>query len=59
MKHGKYYCCKRLRLLQFLLEQGFEPAQTIPDATNWRYKNWLFENSDALEAAIEKFFENK
>lgn len=59
MKHGEYYCCKRLRLLQYLLEAGFEPETTIPDPTNYKYKWWRFKNSDALEAAIDDFFAKK
>lgn len=57
MKHGPYYTCKRLKLLEWLLDAGFEPIKTIPDPYNWKYRHWLFQNSDELEAAIEKFFE--
>ena len=56
MKHGNYYSCRRLRLLEYLLQKGFEPVQTVPDHTNWRFKNWIFENSAELEAALTEYF---
>lgn len=59
-KHKNYYYeCKKLRLLQYLLEKGFEPEKTIPDPTNWRYKHWLFVNEPSLEDAIDEFFAKK
>ena len=56
MKHGDTFCCKRLRLLEHLLSKGFEPYATIPEATNYKYKNWLFYNSDELEETIDSYF---
>jgi hypothetical protein len=56
MKHGKYYTVKRMRFLQYLLERGFTPDSTVPDPTNVKYKWWIFENSEELEAAIEEYF---
>ena len=56
IKHGETYCCKRLRLLEFLLAEGFEPYTTVPDSQNWKYKNWLFHNSVELEAALDRYF---
>ena len=55
-KHGEFYTCKRLRLLNYLLQKGHEPVQTVPDATNWRYKNWLFKNNDQLDADLDAYF---
>lgn len=57
MKHGKQYTCKRWRMLTWLMEKGFTPIKTIPDATRVNYKNWVFENSVELEAAIDEYFE--
>lgn len=58
-KHArKYYTCKRLRLLQYLMERGFTPEATIPDPTNPKYKWWLFNNSCELETALEEYFMN-
>lgn len=53
----EYYTCKRLRLLQYLLENGFEPYAEIPDPTNYKMKWWLFKNDVELEEAIDKYFE--
>lgn len=56
-KHGKYYTCKRLKLLQYLLEHGYEPIETIPDVNNWKYKNWVFENTGAdFEQCVNNYF---
>lgn len=59
MKHGEIYTVKRLRLLEYLLNKGFEPYTTIPDSQNWRYKNWLFNNSPELESVINEYFNSK
>ena len=56
LRHGEYYSCNRLRLLQYLLENGFEPESECPDPTNYRYKWWLFKNSEELENKIEDYF---
>lgn len=58
MKHGKQYCCKRWRMLTYLMEKGFKPIKVIPDATKPEYNNWIFSNSVELEEAITEYFEN-
>lgn len=58
MKHGEQYCCKRWRMLSYLVERGFKPIKAIPDCTRADYKNWIFQNSDELEDAINEYFEN-
>ncbi len=55
---NSFYTCKRLRLLEFLVNNGFEPVKTIPDATNTKYNWWLFENTPELEKVIEIYFNN-
>ena len=57
IKHGKYYTCCRLRLLEYLLKKGFEPIKDIPDPHNWKYRHWIFENSVELEDALDEYFE--
>lgn len=57
MKHGKYYVCRRLRMLDWLIAKGYEPISTISDTNNWRYKNWVFENSYELEQDIILYFQ--
>lgn len=57
-KHrAEFYTCKRLRLLQYLKENGFIPVMTIPDVSNPRYNVWKFKNSPELEQTIERYFE--
>lgn len=57
MKHKQeYYTCKRLRLLEYLLRNGFSPESECPDPTNIKYKWWIFRNTPELETAIEEYF---
>ena len=56
IKHGETYCCRRLRLLEYLLNKGFEPYATVPEPENYKYKNWLFHNSEELEETINTYF---
>ena len=56
-RHGEWYCCKRLRLLQHLVELGYKPEKTIPDPTNPSYNWFLFRNSRELEMEIDNYFE--
>ena len=51
-----YYYCKRLRLLDYLINKGFRALGTMPDFNNPRYKVWKFENTPELEAALAKYF---
>lgn len=55
-KHGEIYICKRLKLLQYLMEKGFMPDHDMPDITNLKYKWWVFNNSPELEDAIDEYF---
>jgi hypothetical protein len=59
MKHKETYVCKRLRLLEYLINRGFEVKATIPEPTNPKYRNWIFENSDELESVLNEYFSNK
>ena len=54
----KHYTCKRLRMCEYLIKQGFTPTATIPDATNPRYNWWLFDNTPDLMAAVDEYFTN-
>lgn len=57
-KHkNEFYTCKRMRLLEFLLNEGFTPETTVPDVNNPKFKVWKFRNSVELEDAIERYFE--
>jgi len=54
----KQYVCKRLRLLEYLKNKGYNPIKTIPDATNPKY-NWFIFNSeeDGFNTALNEYFE--
>lgn len=52
----KYYCVKRLRLLQHLVEHGFYEYSTIPDPGNRKYSWFVFVNTPELEECIEAYF---
>lgn len=56
LKHGEYYTCKRLRMLQYLKEEGFLPYLTLPDSGNPRFNVWRFKNSPELEEVIDRYF---
>ena len=57
LKHKKeLFSCKRLRLLSYLLDKGFEPVSEIPDPNNYKYKWWLFYNTKELEEALDEYF---
>ena len=57
LKHKReFYTCRRLRLLKYLLDKGFEPEAEVPDPQNYRYKLWLFRNSLELEEALDEYF---
>lgn len=51
-----HYTVKRMRLLKYLIDKGFSKYEVIPDPTNPKYNWFLFENSPALEMAIEAYF---
>lgn len=56
-KHkSAFYTVKRLRMLEYLMNKGFKPEKTIPDANNPKYKWWLIPNSPELEKAVEEYF---
>lgn len=56
VRHGTEYCCKRWRMLTWLVERGFKPIKTIPDCRRPDYNNWIFKNSTELEDAIDTYF---
>lgn len=54
-KMKNQYICRRLRMLNYLKQHGFKPTYTMPDALNPKYNVWAFDNSDELQAAVQKF----
>lgn len=56
-KHNStHYTVKRMRLLKYLVDKGFANYEVIPDPTNPKFNWFLFENTPALEVAIEEYF---
>lgn len=57
LKHGDYYYCKKSRMLEYLVQHGFEPYRVTRDYDNPKFRVWVFHNSAELEVVIEKYFE--
>lgn len=56
-KHkSEFYTCKRMRLLEYLLNRGFTPELTLPDVNNPKYKIWKFRNTPELEEVLDEYF---
>lgn len=53
---NKYYTCKRMRLLEYLRDKGFEPEKSIPDPGNPKYNWWLFKNTKELSQEVQAYF---
>lgn len=56
LKYGDTYACKRLRMLSYLTDLGYEPYATVPDPRNPKYNIWLFDNNDEFEAVVDDYF---
>ena len=52
----KLYVCRRIRLLGYLQEKGFNFIKTEVDKTNPKYNVWIFIETDALRSAIEEYY---
>ena len=44
-RHGNTYCCRRLRMLEWLRSRGWMPYAVVPDCQNPKYSVWLFDNT--------------
>lgn len=53
----KVYICRKLRVLNHLLNAGFEYINQQPDIRNPKYNVWLFEETPALRAAVEEYYD--
>lgn len=56
-KNPVYYC-KRLRLLKYLLDNGFVWREKIPDpmSDTPNYSIWIFDRTPELTAALDEYF---
>lgn len=56
LRYGNLYVCKQLRKYNYLVMHGFKPKQISYDMKNPDKLIWIFENSEALEAAVDKYY---
>ena len=54
----KLYVCKRIRLLNYLLNKGFQFIKTEKDRTNPDYNVWIFIETPELRSEIEEYYSN-
>lgn len=52
----KRFVCRRLRMLNYLLDAGFKPYAIEPSYQNPKYKVFLFEETPELSAAVIRYF---
>ena len=52
----KLYVCKRIRLLGYLQNKGFQFIKTEVDRTNPKYNVWVFIETPELREAIEEYY---
>lgn len=53
------YIVYTVRMTRYLQERGFQFIRTIPDTTRQDFKNWVFENTPALRAAVQEYLSSK
>ena len=60
MNEVKTYTCRRMRLLSYLCENGFQPIKTLPYPANPRYNVWLFDREvEGFEDTLKTYFDTK
>lgn len=52
----KYYVCKRMRVLTYLQEHGFNFIKTQPDRNNPSFLVWIFRETKELRDCIEEYY---
>lgn len=52
----KYYVCRRIRLLTYLQDKGFQYIKCEQDKWNPKYNIWLFRDCDEIREAIEEYY---
>lgn len=57
MKQSDIYICKRLQLLKFLKDKGFEPFIAMPSTGKPGYTDWAFDASkEGFKEALDNYF---
>ena len=54
----KYYVCRRIRLLTFLQEKGFNYIKMEQDKYNPKYNIWLFKDCQEIRDAVEEYYKD-
>lgn len=54
----KLYVCRRIRLLNWLMERGFVFIKTKKDKYNPKYNVWIFIETPELKAAVDEYYSN-
>ena len=52
----KYYVCKKMRLLTYLQENGFNFIKTQQDRNNPAFLVWIFRDSKELRDCVESYY---
>lgn len=52
----KFYVCRRIRLLNYLQQKGFNFIKTETDKMNPNYLVWIFFDSEKLRNTIEEYY---
>lgn len=55
----KCYVCKKIRLLAYLQEHGFNFIKTQPDRNNPDFLVWIFIDSKELRNCIEEYYNSE
>jgi len=58
MNYENYYVCKTIRLLTYLIKNDLVLKKVVDDKDNAKYKVFLFEDSEKLRQALEKYKTN-
>ena len=52
----KRFVCRKLRLLSYLMDAGFQPYAIEPSYQNPKQSVFLFEETPALKAVVTRYF---
>lgn len=54
----RYYVCRSMRLLTYLLKKGYIYIRVDKDRKNPKYHVWLFEDTPELREEIDRYYKN-
>ncbi len=59
MNKIKHYVCRRIKLYNFLSDNGFVPESVRTDIYNPKYKVWIYVETDQLRSCVEEYYGNR